>query len=299
MNVVLASTNIDEQMEYVKTFFGPETQEKEIQLVLKNVPKQHPTIIATDRDKVCAILMNLVKNAIKFTNDGTIEFGYEVKQDYIEFYVKDTGIGISKDRQKAVFERFIQADFSDKMARQGAGLGLAIAKAYVELLGGKIWLESEPGKGSLFYFTIPYENAVQENSSTETTLNDCIGCQTEKLKMLIAEDDKISRILILKVVDSSSKEILIAKTGLEAVQICKNNADIDLILMDLQMPQMNGYEATREIRKYNKNVIIIAQTAFALEGDKQKAIQAGCNGYISKPIKKEELSKLINHYFGN
>lgn len=123
-------------------------------------------------------------------------------------------------------------------------------------------------------------------------------CQIEKLKILIAEDDKISRILILKVIKSFSKEILIAKTGLEALQICRKNPDIDLVLLDMQMPQMSGYEATRKIRKFNPNVIILAQTAFALEGDKEKTIEAGCNGYISKPIKKEELSRLIRHYFG-
>ncbi len=123
-------------------------------------------------------------------------------------------------------------------------------------------------------------------------------CHIKKLKILIAEDDKISRMLILKVLNSFSKEIIIAKMGLEAVQISQNNPDIDLILMDIQMPQMNGYEATKEIRKFNKEVIILAQTAFALEGDKEKTIEAGCNGYISKPIKKEELSRLIRHYFG-
>lgn len=299
MNVVFSGTNIDEQLQYIQTFFTPETQDKGLLLLLKKPLADDETIIRTDREKLYAILMNLVKNAIKYTVKGIIEFGYEKKDDYIQFFVKDTGIGISKDRHQAIFERFIQADFNDKMARQGAGLGLSIAKAYVELLGGKIWVESEPEKGSVFYFTLPCTIKLEENNSTQINMLTNQGdCQIKKLKILIAEDDKISRMLILKVLNSFSKEIVIAKMGLEAVQISQNNPDIDLILMDIQMPQMNGYEATKEIRKFNKDVIILAQTAFALEGDKEKTIEAGCNGYISKPIKKEELSRLIRHYFG-
>ncbi len=300
MNVVLSTINVEEQMHYIKTFFTPEVQEKGLDLVLKSSSKNDVTLITTDQDKLYAILMNLVKNAIKFTIKGTIEFGFEKKDNEIEFYVKDTGIGISKGRQQAIFERFIQADFNDKMARQGAGLGLSIAKAYVELLGGKIWLESKPEKGSVFYFTLPCLDTLEGNNDIPiNSVKSEVDCNTEKLKILIAEDDNISRILITKATDCFSKLTLIAQTGLEAVEICQKNPDIDLILMDIQMPEMNGYEATMEIRKYNKKVIIIAQTAFALEGDKQKAIQAGCNGYISKPIKKEELSKVILHYFGN
>jgi signal transduction histidine kinase/ActR/RegA family two-component response regulator len=299
MNVSLSTANVDEQMHYIQTFFRPETQDKGIQLLLKSVSTEEETIIRTDREKLYAILINLVKNAIKYTVKGTIEFGYEKKIDYIEFFVKDTGIGIPKDRQKAIFERFIQADFNDKMARQGAGLGLAIAKAYVELLGGKIWVESEPEIGSTFYFTLPCiikseEKSITQNNKPAHRTNSDI----KNLKILVTEDDKISRMLILKVIESYSKEILTAQTGLEAIEICRNNPDLDLILMDIQMPQMNGYEATKEIRKFNNTVIILAQTAFALEGDKEKTIEAGCNGYISKPIKKEELSKLMQHYFG-
>jgi signal transduction histidine kinase/CheY-like chemotaxis protein len=300
MNVSLSTTNVDEQMQYINTFFGPETQDKGIQLLLKNSIDKEETIISTDQEKLYAILTNLVKNAIKYTVKGTIEFGYEKKDNQIEFFVKDSGIGISKDRQKAIFERFVQADFTDKMARQGAGLGLAIAKAYVELLGGKIWVESEPEKGSTFYFTLPntIKSEEKENSQNNTSIHQA-NCEVKNLKILVTEDDKISRMLILKVIELFSKEILTAQTGVEAVEICRNNPDIDLILMDIQMPEMNGYEATKEIRKFNPEVIILAQTAFALEGDKAKTIEAGCNGYISKPIKKEELANLVQHYFGN
>ena len=300
MKVSYSTTNVDEQMQYIHTFFEHEAQDKGIQLILRKSSDEEQTIISTDREKLYAILINLVKNAIKYTVKGTIEFGYEKRDNQIEFFVKDTGIGISKDRQKAVFERFIQADFNDKMARQGAGLGLAIAKAYVELLGGKIWVESEIGKGSEFYFSIPDAIQIKENDLAQKSISiPKAPCEIKNLKILVTEDDNISRMLILKVLEEFGNEILIAYTGVEAVEICQKNSDLDLILMDIQMPQMNGYEATKEIRKFNKDVIILAQTAYALEGDKAKTIAVGCNGYISKPIKKEELSNLLQHYFCN
>ena len=298
MMVSYSTTNVDEQLRYLQTFFNPETQDKGIQLILKKSLDAEETIISTDPEKLYAILINLAKNAIKYTVKGSIEFGYEKKDNQIEFFVEDTGIGISKDRQKAIFERFIQADFNDKMARQGAGLGLAIAKAYVELLGGKIWVESEIDKGSKFYFSIPDLIQTEENNLEQKIISTPKNpCEINNLKILVTEDDNISRMLILKVLEEFGNEILIAQTGVEAVEICQKNPDLDLILMDIQMPQMDGYEATKEIRKFNSRVIILAQTAYALEGDKAKTIAVGCNGYISKPIKKEELSNLLQHYF--
>jgi CheY-like chemotaxis protein len=213
--------------------------------------------------------------------------------------VKDTGIGIPKDRQEAIFERFVQADIADKMAYQGAGLGLSITKAYIEMLGGKIWVESEVGVGSTFYFTLPYKaepvKEVVEQEFAVSDKTDLVG----KLKILIAEDDDVSEMLLDKTVKMFGKEILKAGTGVEAVEACKNNPDIDLVLMDIRMPEMGGYEAIRRIREFNNDVVIIAQTAYGLSGDREKAIEAGCNDYVAKPIKKDELIGLIQKYFKN
>jgi len=262
-------------------------------------------IIKTDREKLYAILTNLVKNALKYTEKGSIELGYHLKTDNepykLEFYIKDTGIGISKDRQEAIFERFIQADIADKQAHQGAGLGLSISKAYVEMLGGKIWVESNhdgesggklpAGKagGSTFYFTLPYTTEPTEISIDRQHKPSVENKTIRKLRILIAEDDEASEMLIDTYVKSFAKEILKVRTGIEAIKICQTNPDIDLILMDIQMPEMGGYEATKQIREFNKEVIIIAQTAYGLAGDREKALNAGCNDYISKPIKKEVL----------
>ena len=166
MAVLLSDTNINEQTEFIHTFFKPEAETKGIQLRCRNGLPLSKANIKTDTEKVYAILTNLVKNAIKFTDKGSIEFGYVVQQNNgdteLEFYVKDTGQGIARDRQEAIFERFVQADIADKMALQGAGLGLSITKAYVEMLGGEIWLESEEGAGSTFYFTLPIATGLKK-----------------------------------------------------------------------------------------------------------------------------------------
>ena len=296
MKVDLLESNINEQIEYIYTFFKPEVEAKGIKLSFINTLPSKEAIIKTDREKVFAILTNLVKNAIKYTNKGSIAFGYNKKGDYIEFFVKDTGIGIPKDRQKAIFERFIQADIGDKMARQGAGLGLAISTAYVEMLSGKIWVESQEGKGSTFYFTIPYNETFKKEIDFEN-IDVGDGSLNLNLKILIAEDDETSSQFLTIIVDEYGKEIINVINGTETVEVCRNNPDIDLILLDIQMPDLNGYEATLQIREFNKEVVIIAQTAYGLSGDREKALDAGCNDYISKPINENELDALIQKYF--
>jgi len=298
MTVDINDCNINEKVEFIYIFFKPQVEEKGMQLIYKNTLPTSEAYIRTDNEKVYSILTNLVKNAINYSKVGTIEFGYIKRGKNLEFYVKDTGIGISKDRQSAIFERFIQADISDEMARQGAGLGLSISKAYVEMLGGKIWVESEEGIGSTFYFTLPYKAEPEWGKVDKKVVPAQVeNNQIKKLKILVAEDDKISQMLITIDIHKFSKEILNASNGFEAVEVCRNNPDTDLILMDIQMPVMNGYGATRQIRQFNKDIIIIVQTAFKLTGDREKAIEAGCNDYISKPINKNELLSLIQKYF--
>jgi len=307
--VNLKASNINEQIEYIYTFFKPEVEQKGMQLFFKKSLASKDAVIKTDREKIYAILTNLVKNAIKYTNEGFIELGCRLNTDSkpveLEFFVKDSGIGVPKDRQEVIFERFIQADISNKMAYQGAGLGLSISKAYVELLGGKIWVESEEGNlpagkagGSIFYFTIPYHTESEEKNLVENLVPDNeANDHAKNLNILIVDDDKISRMLLTKAIKVLSKEIIEAMDGVEALEACKNNLDIDLVMMDINMPNMNGHEATRQIRQFNKNVIIIAQTANAFDSDRKLAMESGCNDFISKPIRKNELLGLINKYF--
>jgi len=238
-----------------------------------------------------------VKNAIKYSNEGTIEFGYDKKGNFLEFFVNDSGIGIPKDRQSAIFERFIQGDIEDKMARQGAGLGLAITKAYVEMLGGHIWLVSEEGRGSTFYFTIPYDTVSKKTGGAN--INDLSDdFPTFDMKVLIVEDDETSSELLSIILDKYAKNIITENNGTQALETFRNNQDIGLILLDIQIPNMNGLEVARNIRAFNKDVIIIAQTAYGLAGDREKAIDAGCTDYISKPINRDKLESLIKKHIG-
>lgn len=293
VELTVSETNINDQIEYAYTFFKLEAEKKGIQLIQNSSLIKQDAILNLDREKLYSILLNLIKNAIKYTDYGVIEIGYKLinseKNSFIEFYISDTGIGISTDQQEMIFKRFIQADISDRNVRHGAGLGLSISKAFVELMGGTIRVESKVGVGSTFYFTLPYSPAKGiVKQEKETIISTDYGIPNN-LKILIAEDDEISKTLLTFLLKPIVSELLIARNGQEAVELYKINPDIDIILMDIQMPIMDGFEATRQIRLLNKNVKIIAQTAFALSGDEGKIKNSGCNSYINKPIKKEAL----------
>ncbi|NEW80178.1 MAG: PAS domain S-box protein [Gelidibacter sp.] len=265
MEVHLEAYNINEQLEYIESFFKPEAKSKGIQFLLKNGIPFNEAMIYTDREKVYAILTNLVKNAIKYTEKGTIELGYYKKDTFLQFYIKDSGIGVPKERHEAIFERFIQADISNKMAKQGAGLGLSITKAYVAMLGGQLWLESEEenlpaGKvgGSTFYFTLPYQTGIITEESFELEVSPLeVVDLTKKLKILVVDDDESSEMLISIAIQEFANEIIVARNGIEAVEACRTNPDIDLILMDIQMPEMNGYEATKQIQSLTPMCILL------------------------------------------
>jgi len=298
MKANISKTNINEQLEYTFSLFKSEVEYKGMSLSYRPFFSNKEAIIETDAEKLYAILSNLVKNAIKYSKRGSIEFGYNLKAGELEFFVKDNGIGIPLNRQKDIFNRFVQADIDDRMALQGAGLGLSISKAFVEILGGKIWVESEEGKGSVFYFTIPYTMV----SETKINFNeiDMENANPDKIKgltILIAEDDEASDKLITLFLERRCRKILHAKTGVEAIQVFQDYPEIGLILMDIKMPEMNGYEATRQIRFLNRDVVIIAQTSYGISGDRDKSLEVGCNDYISKPITREALLEVIIKHF--
>ena len=305
MQPVVNEVNINEQLQFAYSFFRPEAENKGLQLLYKSGIPSENIIIQTDHEKIYSVLSNLIKNAIKFTDNGSVEFGFEVVDlmdsfdpvryvKYLKFFVKDTGIGIPKESQNIVFERFRQTEMGHTRAYEGTGLGLSIAKSYVEMLGGKIWLESGEAGGTVFYFTIPYKVVSSRESSLYIEEN---KTPLKKLKILIAEDDETSGQVLEMQIEDLSKEILIAENGVQAVDLCRKNADIDLVLMDIRMPKMDGHEATRQIRQFNKDVIIIAQTANGFSTDREEAIIAGCNDYISKPINYTRLHAMIRLFF--
>jgi len=287
---------LNELIDDVYAFFNNEANSKGIEIKLNKGLYDKDSVISTDKNKLNQILGNLVKNAIKYTDKGYIEISYKKKGDYIQFYVKDTGIGISEDQREKIFERFRQADLSIHRDYEGAGLGLSISKAYVELLGGEIWMDSETGKGSTFYFTIPYELPEHKEEEVVRLTNVPNKQEINELTLLVAEDDETSYFLINEIMQNTAVKIIRAENGEEAIEKIKENPSIDLVLMDIKMPVLDGYQATNFIKKRYPNLPVIAQTAFASKKDKQQALAQGCDDYISKPIKEEELINLILRY---
>jgi CheY-like chemotaxis protein/nitrogen-specific signal transduction histidine kinase len=288
MEVFLSETNINEQLDFLFNFFDLEASKKGLALKVNCPLPYSQSITNTDKEKVLVILTNLLKNAIKFTKIGQIEFGYELKDGFYEFYISDTGIGIAADKQAIIFERFVQADSRVSSGIEGAGLGLAIAKAYVEMLGGKICLESQTGVGTKFTFTILDNERTFVEQREKETVTGLKGIRDMKVSILIAEDDDISLAYINQVLKNISFKILTVRNGEDAVQICHDHESIGLVLMDIKMPIMDGYTAAKQIKEFRPNLPIIAQTAFALEMDKEKYKRI-FDDYITKPIKADEL----------
>ncbi|MDD3859845.1 MAG: ATP-binding protein, partial [Bacteroidales bacterium] len=265
MQVYLSETDINAVMENQYAFFLPEATQNDIKLICKNDLKQEESYVKTDSEKLYAILTNLIKNAIKFTKQGSIEFGCAKQGKYIEFYVKDTGKGIPKDQLNLIFERFRQASNSHSRGYEGAGLGLSISSAYVSMLGGKIWAESTPEIGTAFHFTIKYEKMKSKMSeASKEGISDISNKIKEGLKILIIDDNEDAVSLLMKFLETISNQIFSVTNGDDAIQLFKEHSDADLIFMDMKLPGIDGYELTKQIRELNKDIIIIAQTAYAL-----------------------------------
>jgi PAS domain S-box-containing protein len=295
MNIHLEECNINHLFKDLFLFFNPEAKAKGLKLSVSTDQNDEKSVIVTDHTKLAQVLTNLIKNAIKFTSSGSIEFGYSSMGSFtgpvneftgFRFYVQDTGPGIPKDQTDVIFERFRQGSVLLTRAYEGAGLGLSISKAFVEMLGGKIWVESEPGKGSVFYFEIPLTNSDTELSEvTENKGNN----NFKPCCILVVEDDENSLMFIRTLLEIEHINAIEANTGIEAVEMVKNHPEIDLVLMDIKMPEMDGFEATRQIKKIRPMLPVIAQTAYAFAEERAKAEQAGCNDYLSKPIKRVTL----------
>ncbi|MFQ6610019.1 MAG: PAS domain S-box protein, partial [Fidelibacterota bacterium] len=298
IEVEKSEVSVNNILEGLYNFFVREAGEKGLELKYNPSLSDTESRIVTDQHKLEGILTNLIKNAVKFTEKGSITFGCTLKdtenEKCLEFYVTDTGIGIPADIIDAIFNRFEQADMGIARAFEGSGLGLAISKSYVEMLGGSIWVESEEGKGSTFSFTIPYSGKTVKKNGTEQKKEAQSVTSLDHLSVIIAEDDEISQLFFKTIFKNMFKKITYTTTGKETIDECRRNPDTDIILMDIQMPEMSGYDAAREIRKFNKDVIIISQTAYGFSIDRKKALEAGCDDYIAKPIKKKEMLEIIN-----
>lgn len=292
MDVSETTLRLTDAIQESITFFMPEADRKDLLLYSKlNLPGNHIEL-RTDATKFMSIINNLIKNAIKYTFKGFVEVGCYIEDHNMVFYVKDSGIGIPADRQKAIFNRFEQADIYDKEAHEGSGLGLSIAKSYAEMLKGKIWLESEIEKGSTFYFSHPYHKTESPDEINEIENTNATSALHSKFHFLIVEDEIVSYEFLKIILEDYSLSITHASNGRSAIE--KYNDQIDIVLMDLKMPDINGYEAAQKILDTNPKAKIIAQTAFASKSEELKCMSNGFSGFISKPIHKDHLFNVIH-----
>ena len=289
-------TNLNSVIKDCYARFRKETEEKGITFSYETALNDSDSVIITDESKLIQVLVNLLRNAIKFTSTGKIIFGYKQKSMQIEFFVSDTGIGISPEHHKSIFDRFYKIENSASRLYEGTGLGLPISKAFVELMGGTIWLTSHEGGGTTFYFSIPYKNI--EKPAVQISHNEIKHIDKPKAKrtILLAEDEESNYRLMKTILERNNFNIIHAEHGKKAVEIYESGREVDLIIMDIKMPLMDGYEATRIIKKISPTIPIIAITAFAFESDREKALNAGCNDYLSKPVRGETLLAMIEKY---
>jgi signal transduction histidine kinase/ActR/RegA family two-component response regulator len=269
-----------------------QNEKQEINLCADITKEYDDVILMVDGVKLKQVFQYLLDNAVKFTSTGEISFGYKTENSNIVFHVRDTGIGISPEFKDVIFDQFRQ--INETIAREygGTGLGLAISKKLVELMGGSIWYESQVNAGSIFYFSLPYKKSKQESEEEIIPQEKKPISLLKDKQILVVEDDLTSYLLIKALLEELGAKIIRVDNGLDSIQMCKD-LDPDLVLMDIQLPKMDGYEAVKNIRLTQPNKIIIAVTANAFEGDRQKCLDIGCNDYLSKPVSKDLLIETI------
>lgn len=294
IQLLMEEVDTSELMQFQYNFFKVQAQAKGVQLKMTQQITGWQALINTDKQKLDGIIMNLLRNAIKFTNHGTIELGNYIENNKMYFYISDTGRGIPEDKLEVIFDRFVQAELSNSRGYEGSGIGLSIVKAYIEALNGEIQVKSELGKGSTFLFSIPYSPVMAKKSETEHPKEPELT--NDKCTLLIVEDDDVNYYFLEQILAKKFK-LLHAESGEEAIQVFNGNPQITLVLMDIKMPgKYDGLETTRKIRENNEAVPIIAQTAYATERDKTMAFEAGCDAYISKPYSPGDLNALIRKF---
>jgi PAS domain S-box-containing protein len=279
------------------TSFEPRAKERNIPIYLKKALHDDQSFIVSDKMKVSKISQNLLDNAIKYTNKGSIEVGYYTKDEMLTIYVKDTGIGIAPENHQLIFERFSQENKEISKKLGGLGLGLSISKEMAQILGGDITLESEKGKGSTFYLNIPYNPSVNGESDSETITTEA-GNQ-DQYTILIAEDEEINYLYIEALFEDEIEgnfNLIHAKNGKEAVDICMENSDIHLVLMDIKMPVMSGHDATKLIKEKLPDLPIVVQTAYSTEADRELAFSYGCYDFITKPLDNDKLFEMLKKF---
>lgn len=286
--------NVSELLSNLSSFFTLKAKQKSNKLILNSARCPKGMTVKSDKTKMRQILSNLINNALKFTSEGLIEFGNYFEDNNVVFYVKDTGIGIAQDKKDMVFERFLQANNNLTEPNEGVGLGLSICKGLVELLGGKIWVDSLINVGSTFYFSLPLTKHINEVKKPKVENNSNEELDLSGINILVAEDVELNFMVLENTFEDTNAKLIWVKNGLEAVNIIKDNTvSINLVLMDIKMPVMDGYQAAYEIKQINRDIPIIAQTAFVFNEKSEEFINERFDAYVTKPIKTINLFKAI------
>lgn len=300
LKVIYSDCYINELFSDLEVFFNRELarlRKDHLTLYIQPGNSDPDFVVYTDPVRIRQIISNLIGNALKFTDEGFIELGYSIKNKNIEFYVRDSGVGIPADQQKVIFERFGQVKDDAARNLSGTGLGLTISKNLVELLGGRIWLDSYPGEGSTFWFSIPF--IIGHHRKQSEDLPDSSVLPETDLRgktILVVEDVETNFFYISSLLGKVNGKVLRAEDGEKAVELCRTNPEINLVLMDIELPVLDGYSATRQIKKIRPDLPVIAQTAFAMMGERERSAQAGCDDYIAKPIRKEILFDVVSKH---
>lgn len=294
MKPYISEFNIHDFFSDVVHQFKTNIEEKDIEFIVDTPKNAEQILIHSDAEFVQKILEKLLDNAIKFTNKGTITVGYNISINSVDFFVNDTGKGIAQDKLDLIFHMFCQEELSMTRGYEGSGLGLTIAKGMLDLIGGSISVDSQQGIGSTFMFSLPFDYNQGEIVNFESKVN--YRSSIEEPLILIVEDDELNYKYLETLFKIHGHKYIHAVNGAEAVDFCRNNPQISLVLMDIKMPVMNGIEATHLIREFRPHLPIVATTAYAQSGDEYKFINVGCNDYLVKPIRKEQLMKIIERY---
>ncbi len=288
-----AQVSINQLLNDVYNQISVTTSKKSIKLRVNSMISKVNDEVIIDQTKVVQILFNLLGNAFKFTEKGLIQFGCQIEGSQLVFHVDDTGVGFPEEKRELLFEKFRQGKNSITGLSDGMGLGLSISKSYIDLMGGSIKLDSTPQKGTRIEFAVPYDPVITLQSHPTDNSMDAFKSNTT---LLVVDDVEINHVIIVEMLEDLNLKIYYARNGVEAIQMVKDHPEINLILMDVKMPVMDGYKATMEIKKIKPELPIIAQTAYALTGDKEKALDAGCDDYLSKPLKREDLIQKLRKY---
>jgi signal transduction histidine kinase len=300
MEIKYTDFNIKMLFDELKELFQAEINKKEkTEIILDYELPDGDIMLSSDLLRLKQVLSNLLANAIKFTLRGKIMYSCRKRNNDLVFAVSDTGIGINEEDQKKIFGQFTNFNYQG-LNYEGSGIGLAIVERIVNLLNGHVWVESIPGKGSSFYFSIPHFSPLTRSKRSQPVQKKHPGTDNKAGKIiLIVEDNELSSMVLKEMLKSSNYRYHHVRNGEEAIRYVKENPGIALILIDMKLPGMDGYQTTKLIKKFNPEISIVAQTAFAMSGDREKALKSGCDDYLSKPIDLERLMLVLKTYMSN